>query len=175
VLDFWRALAHIGLHPVWVWTIRLSLPAYVLWIVAWFWFGLPWFLSPMMALAGLVGWFLHVSFRRPPTLDPHPREATVTGHTTEVIGEFGSRRPVIHMRVETPDGTFDSVLADRIADVDRNRFARGSRWTVRTFAGSTARVMLSDTHDVRRTGYDLDGVRMAEEHRSAPARRGWRR
>lgn len=102
-----------------------------------------------------------------PALDPETRTATVTGHSTEVWdGGDGSTRTNIHVRVDTPDGGFDSVLADLVADPHQDRFAVGSQWSVRTFTDSTARVFLAGAHDdVLRSGYHLDGVRHPAEHR----------
>ncbi|MFI7672062.1 hypothetical protein [Actinophytocola sp. NPDC049390] len=160
--DFCRDRA--GPRPGRVWAIRLGPLALVLWVIAAIRFDLPWYLPLLMIFAGLVGWMPYLAFGPLPALDPHPRQATVTGHTTEVVDELDSRRPVIHVRVDTPGGGFDSVLADHIADDDRDRFVRGSTWSVRVFADTTARVFLSDAHDdVLRSGYDLDGVRMATE------------
>lgn len=104
---------------------------------------------------------------RLPALDDDSRTATVTGHSTETWDyDDGSERTNIHVRVETTDGAFDSVLADLVSAQDVARFAIGSRWSVRSFTGNTARVVLSDAHDdVRRIGYHLDGVRYPSEHR----------
>ncbi|OLF05672.1 hypothetical protein BLA60_34715 [Actinophytocola xinjiangensis] len=150
------------------WALRLGVPAYLLWIVATFRFDLPWYVSPLLvvpvAVAGLGGWLAYLWFGPLPALDPVARQATVTGHTTEVIDEYDRRCPVVHLRVDAPDGPFDSVLADEIADEHRDRFVRGSRWWVRTFTSRPERVFLAGAHDdVLRIGYHLDGVRLAEE------------
>lgn len=167
MLDLWRDLARVGLHPAWVWTIRLCVPVYALWIVAAIWLSAPWYLSPFVtlaALAGVVLWWLYTTFGPLPALDPRPSEATVIGHSTEIVDEYDRRRPLIHVRVDAPGGTFTSVLADHIADVDRDRFVQGSRWSVRTFVGRQTRVLLGAAHeDVLRIGYHLDGVRYAAE------------
>lgn len=100
-----------------------------------------------------------------PPLDPEPRTATVTGHSTEMWDGEGTMRTNIHVHVDTPDGGFDSVLADHVADRHQDRFAVGSRWQVRTFTAVTARVFLAEAHDdVLRAGYHLDGVRHPTEH-----------
>ena len=119
-----------------------------------------------------------------PALDPEPRSATVTGHSTTMWDGEGTTRTNIHVRVDTPDGGFDSVLADLVADRHLDRFTVGSRWSVRTFTDHRTRVFLAGAHDdVLRAGYHLDGVRHPTEHRQwfrpkpgSPLRRSrWRR
>lgn len=103
---------------------------------------------------------------RLPALDPVIRTATVTGHSTEVWDHADrGERTNIHVRVDTPDGGFDSILADDVAALSRDRFVVGSQWSVRTFVDITTRVFLAEAHDdVLRSGYHLDGVRHPTEH-----------
>lgn len=154
-----------------VWPAKYGALVLALWFLAWLWFELPWYLGPLPVIiagtASALVWARSLAHRTLPALDPHTRAATVTGHSTDTWDyDNRSERTNIHVRVETPDGAFDSVLADLVAAPDVERFAAGSRWSVRTFTGNTARVFLGDAHDdVRRFGYHLDGVRYPSEHR----------
>ncbi|MFI7672061.1 hypothetical protein [Actinophytocola sp. NPDC049390] len=149
-------------------------PAFAVWAFAWFWFELPWYLSPLPAFlafpAGFLVWVIRLRVARLPALDPHTYRATVVEHTLEVYDqEDGYERTNLHVRVDTPDGGFDSVLADNVADEDLHRFHPSSTWSVRVFADTTARVFLSDAHDdVLRSGYHLDGIRHPGEHTQRP-------